>query len=137
MALETGLCGMPVLSFMRHLPLVHAYGLTTCITVLGKSGIKAMKAEGTSVPHHIPLPSKLTVTLEAAEMAHVPGTTFGFCTFISKDYLQKIRNRLILKAVHNNYTLKQKKVNLISILGFYEISFPMNLQERNTRSLKI
>lgn len=88
MAPETALSGMPMLALVGHLSLVHTYRIATRITVFRKSGIKTVEAEGASISHHVSLPAELAVALEAAKMSHVPGSTFGFGAFISKDYLK-------------------------------------------------
>lgn len=81
--------GVPVLSFVTHLTLVDAYGLTARVAVLGEHGVEAVKAERTTVSHDVPLASELTFTLGTGEVFHMPSTAFGFGAFISKNDLKK------------------------------------------------
>lgn len=93
MASEAALSGVPVLPFVGHLPLVHPYRVAARVAVLGESGVEAVQAEGAAVPHHVPLPSQLTVALEAAEVAHVPSSSLGLRALVREDYLE-VKERL-------------------------------------------
>lgn len=104
MTSEAALSGVPVLSLMGHLTLVHSYRIATRVAVFSKSGIETVQTEGATISHHIPFPPQLTVTLKAAEMAHVPGSSLGLCAFVCKDNLET-RERL-------KHTLPFMKTNL-------------------------
>lgn len=77
------------LSFSPSSPtLVHTDGLSAGVTVLGKHGIKAVKAEGSTIPHYVSLTTQMTVTLEAGEMLHVPRPALSLRALVSQDDLQ-------------------------------------------------
>lgn len=88
MAPETVLCGVPMLSLVGHLPLVHPYGVPTGIAVLGEGRVETVQAKRSTVPHHVAFATELSVALEAAEVSHVPGSALGFGAFVGEDYLE-------------------------------------------------
>lgn len=61
--------------------------LPTGFTVLSVERLEAATAEGAAILHDVPLPPQYRLTLQAAEVFHVPVATLGFCALISKDYL--------------------------------------------------
>lgn len=90
---------MPVLPIMCHLALVHPDMLSASVTILSKHILKARAAVGPAVSHDVPLATQLPVTLQAAEVLHVPTASFSFCTLVSKNHLWEWQ----LKQISNNY----------------------------------
>ena len=86
---KAALRGVPVLSLVRHLSLVDADGVPARVAVFREGGVEAVQAEGSAVPHHVPLPAQLTVALEAAEVAHVPRSSLGLRALVGKNDLEK------------------------------------------------
>lgn len=59
------------------------------LTVLGVQGLEAAAAERAAVLHDVPLPSQGRLTLQAAEVPHVPVATLRFCALVGKNDLRK------------------------------------------------
>lgn len=78
---------MPVLSLMGHLALINTDRFTAGIAVLGEEGIEAVKAEGATITHDVPLTPQLAVTFEAGKMTHVPRLSLCLCALVGKDDL--------------------------------------------------
>ena len=74
------------------LTLINANNFSTGIAVLGEHAVEAGQAVGPPFPHDVPLAPELSVTLEAGEVEHVPGSALGLGTLVGEDDLEKIRN---------------------------------------------
>ena len=95
-AREALLRGMPVLSFMRHLTLVYTNGFTAGITIFCKETLKAVAAVRMALPHYVALSSKLSVTLKATKVLHVPTATLCLRALIGKYDLAYKRRKNVL-----------------------------------------
>ena len=78
---------MPVLTLVAHLALVHADALAARVAELGVEALEAAAAVGSAVPHDVALSAELAVTLEAAEVFHVPATALRLRALVSEDDL--------------------------------------------------
>lgn len=67
------------------------YVLGTGVAIFCIQGLKAVAAVGPSLLHDVALATQHCLTLEAAEVFHVPVPPLGFCAFICKDDLQMER----------------------------------------------
>ena len=56
---EAALVGVPVLTLVRHLTLVHADWLATAVAVLGERRVEAVKTVGPALAHHVALTAQL------------------------------------------------------------------------------
>lgn len=63
------------------------------VAVLSIEGLEAAAAIGPPVLHDVPLPPQHSLTLEAAEVLHVPVPPFGLGAFISKNDLGEEKKR--------------------------------------------
>ena len=64
------------------LTLIDANDFPARVTVLGEHAVETGQTIGSSFSHDIALTPKLSVTLEAGEVKHVPGSTLGFCALV-------------------------------------------------------
>ena len=67
------------------------YVLGTGVAIFCIQGLKAVAAVGPSLLQDVALATQHRLTLEAAEVFHVPVSPLGFCAFIRKDDLQRER----------------------------------------------
>lgn len=58
-AAEAGLGRVPVLTLVRHLPLIDADRLPAAVAVLGEGGVEAPQTVRPAFPHHVPLTAEL------------------------------------------------------------------------------
>lgn len=58
-ATEASLGRVPVLTLVRHLPLIHADRLPAAVAILREGSVEAAEAVRPSLPHHVPLPAEL------------------------------------------------------------------------------
>lgn len=84
--------------------MVDADGLSARVTVLGEHGVEAVKTIRPAISHDVPLATELSVTFEAGEVLHVPGTTLSLRTLIRQDNLQKIRTCVVITRVFEQKT---------------------------------
>ena len=73
----------------QSLTLVNPNSLSTRVAVLGEHAVEAGEAVGPSLPHDVPLPTQVTVALEAGEVLHVPGATLGLGALVGENYLKQ------------------------------------------------
>jgi len=94
-AAEAGVGGVPMLTLVRHLTLINANRISTGVAILGVHGFETPAAEGAAIPHDVSLAPQLRVAFEAAEMSHVPTSSFGFSAFIREnDFVTSCTTRL-------------------------------------------
>lgn len=84
---ETGLGRVPVLALISHLPLVNAYVFPTGVAVFRVEGLITGAAIGATLPHDVALAPQGRLTLETAEVLHVPVPPLRLCTLICQDDL--------------------------------------------------
>lgn len=78
---------MPVLAVMGHHPLVNTYVLSAGVTILREEVFEARAAVRPAISHDVALSAQLAVTLQAAEVFHVPATSFRLCTLVCENNL--------------------------------------------------
>lgn len=64
--------------------------LSAGVAVLGVERLEAVTAVGSALPHDVTLPPQHGLTLEAAEVTHVPVATLRLRALVRKDDLQGV-----------------------------------------------
>lgn len=102
---------MPMLAVMRHLSLIDTNRLTAVVTVFGEHCVETVQTIRFTIAHNVPLATQLFVTLETSKVFHVPCTSLGLRTFISKDYLRwRKRKKKEKEEITINIRFRDKNV---------------------------